>query len=636
MALPLRAGTTITVKVGPFLDATDGVTPETALTVAVELSKNGGAFANRNSVTATAHDAEGFYNVELNTTDTNTTGRLQLKSLDAAAVPVWHEYVVMAAQAYDSLVLGTDLLDISLAQWLGVAPLALVSQRVDASVGAMAAGTVTAAAIATNAIDDDAIATGAIASTAFAAGAIDAAAIAANAIGASELASDAVAEIVTAVWGALAASFNSADTMGQIMQAMETGQAQAGAAGTITLDAGSVATDDYYNGTLIKTTSGTGLRQSRFITDYVGATRVATVSANWVVTPDSTTQYVVLPFATIPGASAPTVPDIVNGVWNEPVASHVTPGTFGQVLQPLRTGTAQAGAGTTITLDAGAHASNGFYAGALVFLTGGIGAGQARRIQAYNGTTKVATVPIWLVAPDATSQFVVAPDAPAWNDARAEFFATGSFGEGVNLRTSAISSGSFAAGAVNAAALATDAVAEIADGVWDEPIAGHLGAGSTGAALNGAGAAGDPWTTPLPGAYGVGTAGNIVGNNLDVAVSTRSSLTAAAAADAVWDEPIASHLTVGSTGAKLDSLTSAVSPSAVPFTYTLTRSDNAAPIDDAQVDVYGDVSLTLLVTSGRTDANGQVTFFLDPATTFWLVRSKAGFTFQNPDQETTP
>jgi len=55
---------------------------------------------------------------------------------------------------------------------------------------------------------------------------------------------------------------------------------------------------------------------------------------------------------------------------------------------------------------------------------------------------------------------------------------------------------------------ATDA----ADAVWDELIAGHLGAGTTGASLNAAGAAGDPWLTPLPGAYVAGTAGYIIGN----------------------------------------------------------------------------------------------------------------------------
>lgn len=64
-------------------------------------------------------------------------------------------------------------------------------------------------------------------------------------------------------------------------------------------------------------------------------------------------------------------------------------------------------------------------------------------------------------------------------------------------------------------------ISDIADAVWDEAIAGHLTAGSTGATLNAAGSAGDPWITPLPGAYAAGTAGNIIGNRLDVAVSTR-------------------------------------------------------------------------------------------------------------------
>lgn len=79
--------------------------------------------------------------------------------------------------------------------------------------------------------------------------------------------------------------------------------------------------------------------------------------------------------------------------------------------------------------------------------------------------------------------------------------------------------GAMQANVLTAAATATDFGAEIADAVWDEAIAGHLGAGSTGAALNAAGAAGDPWTTPLPGAYGAGTAGYIIGTNLDFILS---------------------------------------------------------------------------------------------------------------------
>lgn len=61
--------------------------------------------------------------------------------------------------------------------------------------------------------------------------------------------------------------------------------------------------------------------------------------------------------------------------------------------------------------------------------------------------------------------------------------------------------------------------AEVTDAVWDEVTAGHTTAGTTGKALIDAGSAGDPWTTMLPGAYGAGTAGDIIGNKLDMPVS---------------------------------------------------------------------------------------------------------------------
>jgi len=64
-----------------------------------------------------------------------------------------------------------------------------------------------------------------------------------------------------------------------------------------------------------------------------------------------------------------------------------------------------------------------------------------------------------------------------------------------------------------------------ADAVWDEAIAGHATAGSTGAALSAAGSAGDPWSTALPGAYGAGTAGKIVGDNINATVSSRATQT---------------------------------------------------------------------------------------------------------------
>lgn len=72
-----------------------------------------------------------------------------------------------------------------------------------------------------------------------------------------------------------------------------------------------------------------------------------------------------------------------------------------------------------------------------------------------------------------------------------------------------------------------DSAATIADAVWDELLSGHTTAGSAGKALSDAGAAGDPWATSLPGAYSAGSAGYIVGTNLNATVGSRSSHSAA-------------------------------------------------------------------------------------------------------------
>lgn len=70
-----------------------------------------------------------------------------------------------------------------------------------------------------------------------------------------------------------------------------TGTATAGAASTITLAGGSSAVNSYYKGLIIRTTGGTGSGQSRYITGYVGSTKVATVDTAWSVQPDATTTY---------------------------------------------------------------------------------------------------------------------------------------------------------------------------------------------------------------------------------------------------------------------------------------------------------------------------------------------------------
>lgn len=120
MAQLLKQSTTVTIRLGPALDRTDGVTEETGLSPTVEVSKNHAAFAARNSATAITHDSNGWYAVELNTTDTGTLGPLIAKFDDAAThLPVWREFLVVPANVYDALVAGADKLEIDAVQWLG-------------------------------------------------------------------------------------------------------------------------------------------------------------------------------------------------------------------------------------------------------------------------------------------------------------------------------------------------------------------------------------------------------------------------------------------------------------------------------------------------------------------------------------
>lgn len=73
-------------------------------------------------------------------------------------------------------------------------------------------------------------------------------------------------------------------------------------------------------------------------------------------------------------------------------------------------GTAQGGSTADITLAAGASATNDFYIGDLIFIVANTGEGQARQIQSYNGSSKVAVVNTnWAIQPDATSEYLIVP-----------------------------------------------------------------------------------------------------------------------------------------------------------------------------------------------------------------------------------
>jgi hypothetical protein len=202
----LKQSTATDVELGPFVDDTDGKTAETGLTISqadCQLIKNGGAAAQKNDATSASHLAGGHYKVPLNTTDTNTLGRLRLYVNESGALPVWRDFMVLPANIYDSLVGGSDYIDVSMVQVSGSAVSTTTAQigvnvvQISAdsdggrttrraffdgtgyagtnnviptvttatnvtTVNGLAAGVITAAAIATNAIDADALAADAV------------------------------------------------------------------------------------------------------------------------------------------------------------------------------------------------------------------------------------------------------------------------------------------------------------------------------------------------------------------------------------------------------------------------------------------------------------------------------------------
>lgn len=176
----LRQSTSVDVGIGPFVDSSDGVTAETALTITqpdIRIKKNGGAWAQKNAAQTLSHEENGWYEVTLDATDTNTVGILIVAVNESGALPVWREFQVIEEAVYDrdyaasaTGIVGTAQTGDAFARLGAPAgasvsadiagvqsdtndiqtriPAALVSGRIDASVGAMAANVMTAAAAA--------------------------------------------------------------------------------------------------------------------------------------------------------------------------------------------------------------------------------------------------------------------------------------------------------------------------------------------------------------------------------------------------------------------------------------------------------------------------------------------------------
>ncbi len=115
--------------------------------------------------------------------------------------------------------------------------------------------------------------------------------------------------------------------------------AQAGAAGTITLDAGASAVTDFYKGAWIVLVAGAGAGQARMCTAYDGVTKIATIGPNWATNPGATSIFAILPAAAV-------------DVDTQLTASHGA-GSWQQLTQTAAAALAGSLAGSTITIHRG-------------------------------------------------------------------------------------------------------------------------------------------------------------------------------------------------------------------------------------------------------------------------------------------
>lgn len=274
------------------------------------------------------------------------------------------------------------------------------------------------------------------------------------------------------------------DTLNRMVS--QSGTAQAGAAGSITLAAGASATDSLYNGQTIVIYGGTGAGQARTIFGYVGATKVASVSPNWTTTPDATSTYLVL-------AMGRVTADVVNDK------------TGYALTQTFPTNFSSLSIDGSGRIDLGkwlGSAPNALQSGRIDSYLGAVASGVIAAASFAAGALDA----VWSTATRTLTAFafnVTVGDIVA--AALAKFFSTNSG----TTYASAVS-GSVVKEIASNASGGGSSPSTIAAAVWDEPIASHLTAGSTGNKLNSAASAGDPWTTTLPGSYTGSQAGAIL------------------------------------------------------------------------------------------------------------------------------
>lgn len=107
MSIPILYGGTQYVALGPFVDETDGYTPETGLTIAntdIQLLKYDGTGAFVAATNGATHIGNGVYVWDVSTLDSDHYGPMAVSINVAGARPVRHDFLVLPTNTFGSLI----------------------------------------------------------------------------------------------------------------------------------------------------------------------------------------------------------------------------------------------------------------------------------------------------------------------------------------------------------------------------------------------------------------------------------------------------------------------------------------------------------------------------------------------------
>ena len=117
------------------------------------------------------------------------------------------------------------------------------------------------------------------------------------------------------------------------------GVARGGTSRTITIREYAASDDDAYLCNIVTIIAGAGRGQARLVDSYDGTTKVVTICGDdWVVNPDTTSIYVMMPYGVACAAcmGSESLTQIADCVWDEDITTHTTPNSASWFIQKIK------------------------------------------------------------------------------------------------------------------------------------------------------------------------------------------------------------------------------------------------------------------------------------------------------------